>query len=91
MAEGNANVKNSAGIHVRPSGVIREAFAKYPGKITLTAKGMEIELRNLLGLIALGLQEHDMVSVVVEGPADETICAELIALFEKQFDFPTKT
>ena len=83
-------VKNSAGIHVRPSGVIRKAFESYPGKITLTAKGMDIELRSTLGLIALGLQQNDSVSIVVEGPSEDTICADLIALLEKRYDFSQK-
>lgn len=90
MAEGIATVKNSAGIHVRPSGVIQEAFKNYPGKITLSAKGREVELRSVLGLIALGLQEGDTVAVTVEGPADGVICTELIALLEKRFDFQPK-
>ena len=90
MATGKARVKNPAGIHVRPSGVISEAFSRYPGKIILTAKGLETELRSVLGLIALGLQENDTVAVSVEGPGDETVCAELIVLLEKRFDFPPK-
>ena len=90
MAEGKARIKNSAGIHVRPSGVIMKAFIDYPGKIVLTAKGSKTELRSTLGLIALGLQENDTVSVIVEGPEDEALCAELIALLEKRFDFPHK-
>jgi phosphotransferase system HPr (HPr) family protein len=87
VAEGKAKVRNSAGIHVRPSGEIRNAFCNYPGKIILAAKGLEIELQNTLGLIALGLQENDTVAISVDGPEDEIICAELIALLEKQFDF----
>ena len=88
MAEGKAKVKNTAGIHVRPSGEIRKAFCNYPGKIVLAAKGLETELRSTLGLIALGLQENDTVFVSVDGPEDEIICTELIALLEKRFDFP---
>ena len=90
MAAGKAKVKNPAGIHVRPSGVIREAFEGYAGKIVLKAKGMEIDPRNVLGLIALGLQENDTLEVFVEGPGDKEVCAELIALIEKRFDFPPR-
>ena len=90
MAEGTATVRNSAGIHVRPSGVILKAFADYPGKITLAAKGREVELPNLVGLIALGLQENDTVSISVDGPDDESTCAAVVRLIEKRFDFPQK-
>lgn len=90
MAEGIATVRNSAGIHVRPSGVILKAVVDYPGKITLAAKGRTVELPNLVGLIALGLQEHDQVSISVDGPDAQSTCSALIELFEKRFDFPPK-
>jgi phosphotransferase system HPr (HPr) family protein len=75
---------------VRPSGVIRKAFEDYPGKIHLNANGLKTELRSTLGLIALGLKEHDTVEVTVEGPDDGAVCAELIGLLEKRYDFPPK-
>ena len=91
MAEGRAVVRNSAGIHVRPSGVIREKFAAYPGKIIIKAHGLETEADNVLGIISLGLQKDDEVRIFVEGPDDEKICNELAALFETIFDFPPRT
>lgn len=90
MAEGHAVVRNSAGIHVRPSGVISEKFIDYTGRISLRANGMEIELQSVVGLIALGLQQGDEVEVSVEGPDDENICAELVLLLETEFDFPPR-
>jgi phosphocarrier protein HPr len=90
VAEGRALVKNSAGIHVRPSGVIREKFLDYPGTITLKAHGMETEVRNVMGLIGLGLQMGDTVTVCVEGPDDKKTCAEAVSLFETKFDFPPR-
>jgi phosphocarrier protein len=84
-------VQNSAGIHVRPSGVIKKAFENYPGRISLSANGLKTELGSALGLIALGLRENDSVEVLVDGPDDEAACAKLIALLEKRYDFPPKT
>ena len=90
MAEGTAVVRNSAGIHVRPSGVIREKFQDYPGTIILRAQGMETEIRNVIGLISLGLQKDDPVRIRVEGPDDETVCGEVISMLETHFDFPPR-
>jgi len=75
---------------VRPSGVIRERFVDYPGRITLEAHGMETELRSVVGLLALGLQKDDKVAVSVEGPDAEKICTELVTMLETSFDFPPK-
>ena len=90
MAEGKASVKNSAGIHVRPSGIICKAFEDYPGEITLSANGLKTELSSVLGLIALGIQQDDSVEISVKGPDDEAVCSRLIGLFEKCYDFPPK-
>ncbi|MBN1685860.1 MAG: HPr family phosphocarrier protein [Spirochaetales bacterium] len=83
-------MRNAAGIHVRPAGVIAEAFCNYPGKITLEAHEMRIELRNVLGLLALGLKKGDTVKVRVEGPREKMVCSELAALLERNFDFPPR-
>ena len=90
VAEGKAKVRNSAGIHVRPSGVIQKAFEDYPGKIILSANGLKTELQSALGLIALGLRENDSVDIIVDGPDSDAVCAELAALLEKRFDFPPR-
>ncbi len=83
-------MRNSAGIHVRPSGLIGKEFEDYPGNISLRAHDMETDLSNVLGIISLGLQKGDQVSVRVEGPDDEAVCARLIELLEKEYDFPPR-
>ena len=90
MTKGTAVIRNSAGIHLRPTGVIIEAFGEYPGKIVLESHGMKTELQSALGLLALGLRKDDVVKVGVEGPRAKAVCAELIKLLEKEFDFPQK-
>ena len=90
MATGQATVKNSAGIHVRPSGEIIQQTKDYAGKILLSAHGMSIELSGVMGLIAMGLQQGDTVEIVVEGPDDSTVCGRLVTLLEKNFDFPPR-
>ena len=83
-------IRNSAGIHLRPTGVIIDAFGEYPGKIALEAHGIKTELKSALGLLALGLRKDDLVKVGVEGPREKKVCAELIKLLEKKFDFTQK-
>ena len=86
----DATVRNFAGIHVRPSGVIIKAAAGYPGTIQVSGKGMDINLKNIMGLIAMGLQKGDSVQISVSGPDEEKTAEELKSLFEKEFDFPPR-
>ncbi|MBN2510180.1 MAG: HPr family phosphocarrier protein [Spirochaetales bacterium] len=85
-----ATIRNCAGIHVRPSGVIIQEAARYTGKILVKGKGMEINLTNIMGLIAMGLEKGDRVTISVEGPEEEQTARELKALFEREFDFPPR-
>jgi len=86
----SATIRNSAGIHCRPSASIIKFANNYPGDITIcTEDGEEVDLRSMLALVALGLEEGATVTVWVSGPDEETFCDELVELFERHFDFPS--
>ena len=88
MTQKTATVKNSAGIHVRPSGVIFKEVEKYPGKIEITANGMTLPLDNVMALLTLGLVRGSKVEITVDGPEEEKTADKLVELFETEFDFP---
>ena len=90
MVKGTAIVKNFAGIHVRPSGIIIEAASKYTGNISVSSKEMEADLKNIMGLIAMGLVKDDKVEITVSGPNEETVLKQIVELFETNFDFPPR-
>ena len=90
MVQEEVQVQNFAGIHVRPSGVIIQAVDGYPGKISVEAKGMQTDLSNIMGLIAMGLCQGDTVTISVDGPDEEEMLASLSELFGKNFDFPPR-
>lgn len=82
-----AVIRNSAGIHVRPSGIILQSIKGFPGVVRLKTNEMDIELRSVLELIAMGLKKGDAVSVSVSGQGEEQMCLSLIQLLENRFDF----
>ena len=90
MATGQATIKNSAGIHVRPSGEIVQTIKDYAGTILLSAHGMSIKLSGVMGLIAMGLQHGDIVQITVDGPDDVAVCRQVVDLFQKDFDYPPR-
>ena len=90
MTSVSATVNNFAGIHVRPSGLIVQEAAKYQGSIKVLGKGMEINLANIMGLIAMGLEKGDEVTISVEGADELPVAENLKALFEREFDFPPR-
>ncbi len=90
MVTKKATIKNSAGIHLRPSGLIMKAIEQYDGKVRLTNGRSQTEVDSIMSIIALGLCEGDSVSIEVEGPNEAEKAEELVELFETHFDFPAR-
>jgi phosphocarrier protein HPr len=90
MIETTAEIKNEAGIHVRPSGVIIKELTQISSKVYISSKGMEMELSSVMGLLALGLHKGDQVIIRVEGGDEEPACQKLKELLETQYDFPSR-
>lgn len=82
-----AIIKNELGIHVRPSGLILAETQQYSGSIILKSKAMEMELNSIMDLLALGLEKGNELEISVSGSEEETYCAKLVEIFEKNYDF----
>ena len=93
MKERLFTVRNSAGIHCRPSSVILNAInANYSGKkfFVATDDGQEIEVNSILTLISLGMTNGTQAMLRVEGPDEDKAIQEIGDLFETEFDFPPR-
>lgn len=88
MIERNATVRNAAGIHCRPAAVIVAETIAYRGTATAVCDAGEADLRSLLALVSLGLDEGTTLRIRVSGPDEEAFSARLVELFERHFDFP---
>ncbi len=88
MIEKKAIIRNGQGIHCRPSARIVTEAIRYSGEIRVVSEAGEADLRSLLSLVSLGLQEGSVVRVRVEGENEEAICEKFVALMEAHFDFP---
>ena len=83
-----ATIRNNYGIHVRPSAIIVKFAQGYEGTAEVTSpKGEKGNLKNILSLISLGICKGQTATIRVSGPDEERTAAELVKLFETQFDF----
>lgn len=87
MARSHAKIRNEAGIHCRPSVLIMQAIEGYEGHITVKAKKKQTSLNSVLDLMAMGLLPGDKVEITVKGTDEKKMCAKLVELFERNFDF----
>lgn len=90
MVRKQADIKNSMGIHCRPSAVILNAASEYDGECRVLAESGETNLCSVMGLLSLGLQQGDAITIEVEGPDEDAFCEQLVQLFETHFDFPPR-
>ena len=92
MIEKKVVIRNRAGIHCRPSGMIISAVEKFSGtEFKLIAENGTSSMQSILELLSLGLQQGDEALLQVKGDDEENACAAIAALLEKEFDFPQKT
>lgn len=90
MTKINAIIKNNAGIHVRPSGVIMGEVINYSGKIVISMKDTSVELNSVMSLLTLGLMKGDEIEISVSGSDEKDICTKAKELFERIYDFPPR-
>ena len=88
MTQRSAVIRNKAGIHVRPSGVIMSEISDYDGTITIEADGVSVELTSIMALLSLGLVQGCKVLIRVEGENETAEADRLADLLERNFDFP---
>ncbi len=87
MVQMRATVRNQDGIHCRPAAVIAQRGQTYAGCATARTCEREADLRSVMEILSLGLLPDESVTVEVEGPDEQSVCAEFVRLFETEFNF----
>ena len=92
MIKQQATIKNHQGIHCRPSAVIIKAAEAFTAEIRVTTNPDQEcgEKLTILGLMGMGLECGQQVTIQTDGPDEEAACTELVKLFECEFDYPAK-
>lgn len=70
MVVGKITIRDDAGIHLRPAGIIAEQGLKYKCKITLCHDGRCVDGKSMLSILSLGIKQGYEIEVRCDG-ADE--------------------
>ena len=93
MQERNFTVRNKAGIHCRPSGVILTAIKnEFPDHFfeVVNPSGTRMEINSMLALLSLELTCGTKALLRVEGIDEEKALQKIGDLLEYEFDFPPR-
>lgn len=80
MKEFQYVIKDEAGIHARPAGMLAKEAKNFKSKITLVGNGREADALRLMAVMSLGLKQGAEMTVRVEGE-DEDQAAEAMKAF----------
>ena len=71
--------------------MIYRAARAYDGSIRIRRDEDEyVDLKSVMGLIALGLIKGDTVSIEVYGPEEKRLLSEITELIERNHDYPPR-
>ena len=80
MTKKSVEIKLQNGLEARPVALLVQVASKYDSSIYLESKGKKVNAKSIMGMMGLGLDNGETVTVTAEGQ-DETQAVEDIELF----------
>ena len=82
MKEFQYVIKDEAGTHARPAGMLAKEAKNFKSKITLVGNGREADALRLMAVMSLGLKQGAEMTVRVEGEHEEQAAEAMKAFLE---------
>lgn len=86
MVEKEVIVKNRAGIHARPAGMIVNLANKFKSLILIEKDGESINAKSIMGLITLGVSCNTAIKISAQGDDETQALDSLVQLIDKRFE-----
>lgn len=86
MAEQTIRIASTHGLHARPASIFTQAAAAAGIPVQLAKGGKSVNASSILGVISLGIDHDDEVTVTAEGDNAQQVVADLVALLSTNFD-----
>jgi len=83
MKEFTYVVKDSAGIHARPAGLLAKKAAGFKSDIIIKKGEKEVAAKKLLALMSLCVKCEDQITIAIEGEDEDTAYTEIKAFLEE--------
>ena len=78
-------IRDEAGLHARPAGLLVQKAKTFSGHIILSANGKECEATRLFALMGMCIRCGTVVTVTVSGEDEARFVKELEAFFRANF------
>ncbi len=87
MAERTVRIGSSHGLHARPAKLFTQAVTSSGSMVTIAkGSGKPVNAASILGVISLGVNHGDYVTLTADGDNDETVLDRLVELLVTDHD-----
>jgi phosphocarrier protein HPr len=87
MAERTVEMASKHGLHARPASLFTQAVAKSGLPVQISKDGgAAVNAASILGVISLGIEHGDTVTLTSEAPSADALLDELVALLGSDLD-----
>jgi phosphocarrier protein len=84
MTEIAYTIRDEAGIHARPAGLIVKKAQQYASDVTVTKGDKTASLKKLFALMGLAVKQNETVVIRAEGPDEAEAIAGVKAAMEEE-------
>jgi len=85
MIEKQVTVNNKLGLHARPSAKVVQTASKYKSEIYLIKGSMTVNVKSMLGVMALAAEYGTVLTLRVTGEDEKEAAQEIVRLFKSKF------
>jgi phosphocarrier protein len=86
MSERNVTIASAHGLHARPASMFVQAVAKSGLAVELTKGDTTLNAASILGVISLGIENGDQVTLRAEGANADAVLDDLAAFLAIDHD-----
>lgn len=83
--EKTVKILNDEGLHARPAGVFVKKASEFKSTIELKSNGVVKNGKSIMGIMSMGLEKGDEVTLVAQGEDADLALNTLVELFNNQF------
>lgn len=84
MIKEKLTIKNKTGLHARPAAIFVETAKKFRSNIIIEKTGKRANAKNILQILALGVDYGDEVTLIIEGEDEKEAEKELVNLLTER-------
>ena len=86
MKEISVRLENGDGLHARPAAIFVRCASQFQSKIELEGKGQKKNAKSIMGLMGLGLEKGDQITLRADGPDESPALEALQTLIKNNFE-----